>query len=149
MHVSANAEENAGVFHGNGSNFFAGAWRQIVTGVCARVDVDPGGIDVFDGSRGGIVEIGDCDFEIRLVVGGGSGIVNHGFDADLIAFFDAIAEAGNEHPVGEFPACAENVLFLIRAEKIGAVFVPEGNVMKNGTGNGVAGSVDQFRMVGK
>ena len=75
--------------------------------------------------------------------------MNHGFDANLIAFFDAIAEAGNERPVGEFAAGAENVLFLIRTEKIGPVFVPEGHVMKNRARHGVSGSVDQFRMIGE
>jgi len=33
------------------------------------------------------------------------------------------------------------VLFLVGAEKVGTVFIPESDVMKNYAGNGIAGGV--------
>ena len=73
--------------------------------------------------------------------------MNHGFDADLIVFFHVIAEAGDLRPVGEFASRAENVFFLIGAEKIGSVFIPESDVMENGARDGVARGINQFWVI--
>ena len=75
--------------------------------------------------------------------------MNHGFHADAVVFLNAIAVAGDWSPIGEFAAGAENVFFFIGAEKIGAVFVPECDVMKDNAGDCVAGCVDEMRVIGK
>ena len=39
------------------------------------------------------------------------------------------------------------MLFLIGAKKVGAVFVPEGGVVKDGSGNFVPGGIHEPRMI--
>jgi len=116
----------------------------VVAGIAATGDVHPCGIDIFHG-RGSFVlrkgGVGNGNLQKYVFVRYSGGIVNHGFDADLVAFFHAITEAGDLRPVGEFTAGAENVFFLIGAEKIRAVFIPESYVMKNDAGDGIVGGV--------
>jgi len=102
---------------------------------------------MFDGSGSGVVEIFDFDLEEGFVVGRGGGIVNHRLDADLVVFFDAIAETRNGSPIGELAAGAEDVFFLVGAEKIGAIFIPERDMMENFACDGISGGVDEMRVV--
>jgi hypothetical protein len=155
VHVASYAQQDAGIIYADRSNFFAEAGRKVVAGVAAGGYVHPCGIEVFERggrsavSRGGVSEgrIRNRNFEINVFVSCSGWIVNHGFDADLIALFHAIAETGNLCPVGEFASRTENVFFLIGAEKIGAIFIPESDVMENRAGDEVARGVNQFCMI--
>jgi len=88
-------------------------------------------------------------FQVDLVVGSAGGVVDHGVDADFVALLHAIAVPGDFHPVGQFAAGAENMLFLIGAEEIGAVGIPEGSVMEEGARDGFAVGVDKARGIGQ
>src|SRR6266478_707963 len=147
VHMAADAEEDAVVFYGDGSGVFVLAGFEIVAGVAAGLHIHPSGVDALGGSGG--VGVGNFHFEVDLVVRRAGGIVNHGLDADFISLLHAIAVAGDFHPVGELGTGSENVLFLIGAEKIGAIGVPERGVMKHDAGDGAAVGVDQARGVGE
>ncbi len=69
--------------------------------------------------------------------------MNHRFDANLIVFLNAIAETGNAGPICKFATRAENVFFLVWAEKVGPVFIPKSDMMQNCAGNGVARRIDE------
>jgi len=120
---------------------------EVVAGIATGLHVHPSGINAFGG--GGRVSIGNLHFQIDLAVGCGGGVVDHGLDANLVALLDVIAVAGDFHPVGELTASAENMFFLVGAEEIGAVGVPEGGVMEDGAGDGVTIGVDKTRGVGQ
>jgi hypothetical protein len=75
--------------------------------------------------------------------------MDHGLDADFVAHLNAIAVAGDLGPIGELAAGAEDVFLFVGAEKIGAVFVPEGRVMKHAAGHNVADGVDELWRVGE
>src|SRR5260370_26051139 len=93
------------------------------------------------------MRIGIFHCEKDVVVGRDGGVVDHGFDAYSATLLHAIAVAGDFDPVGEFAACAENVLFLIWAEKIGAIGVPERGVMEHDAGDSGAVGVNEARCV--
>src|SRR5713226_4537946 len=102
VHVAADAEEDAVVFHGHRASVFVFAGFEVVAGVAAGLHVHPGGIDAL-GCGGGVAGPGrqgvrNFYFEVDLVVGGAGGIVDHGFDADIVAFLHAVAVAGDFHP---------------------------------------------------
>src|SRR5262249_4447854 len=64
-------------------------------------------------------------------------------------FLHSITEAGDRGPVGEFAAGAENVFVLIGAEKVGTIFIPKSDVVKNCAWNGIAGNIDDSGMEGE
>ena len=149
VHVTANAEKGSAVFHDDCSVLFAIAGGQIVARIGAGFYVHPGGVDAFQfGAISGLL-VGNRDFEVDVFVRSVRWIVDHSFDADFVAHLDTITVAGDFGPIGEFAASAENVFFLIGAEKIGAVLVPESRVMKDAAGNGVAVGIDKLWGIGE
>src|SRR4029077_8240624 len=150
VHVAADAEEDAVVFHDDGAGVLVVAGFQVVARITAGLYVHPGRVDALGGGGGiGGRGVGNFHFEVDLGVGSAGGIVDHGLDADFIAVLHAIAVTGDFRPVGEFAAGAKDVLFLIGTEKIGAVSVPERRVVEHDAGDGTAVGVNEARAVGE
>ena len=150
VHVSANAEQHAVIFHGHCSGLLAFSHRNVVAGISARRHIHPRGINILDhlpDAPSARINKRDLHFEISLFIRRGSRVVHHRFDADLVVRLHAIAVAGDFGPVRHLAARAENMLFLVRAKKVRAILVPERHVMQDGPRHGVATGIHEPRMI--
>jgi hypothetical protein len=98
-------------------------------------------MNILDRCRSRVVHVRNGNLQKNPFVQRGRRIVNHGLDAYPVVFFHAIAEAGNLRPICELAARAKDVFFLVGAEEIRTIFIPESDVVKNHVVNGIARSV--------
>src|SRR6266851_1887102 len=150
VQVSTHTEQHAVVFHRYRSGLLAFPRRQVITGIAARRHIHPRGINVLDHlphAPGTRINKRDLHFEIGLVVGRGGRVVHHRLDADFVALLHAISIAGHFGPVRHLAARAENMFFLVGAEKIRAILVPERHVMKHRSRHGVPAGIHELRMI--
>ena len=148
VQVSAHSNQHAVIFHRHRSGLFAFSRRKVIAGIPASRYVHPRGINILS-RRSRITRLlkRNRDLQIRLVIRRGRWVVHHRFDADLFAFLHAISIAGDFGPVRQFAARAKNVLFLIGAEKIRAILVPERHMMQYRSRHGVPGGVHKLRVI--
>src|SRR6266446_6335411 len=113
--------------------------------MAAGLRIDPGGIVAFPvrRARGIRVLVRNADLEKNISIRSARGVVHHSFDADPVAFLNAVAVARDLNPVGHLAPSTEDMLLLVRAEKIGTILVPESGVVEEAPGYFVVICVDQ------
>src|SRR6266852_4817707 len=113
--------------------------------MAAGLRIDPGGIVAFPvrRARGIRALVRNADLEKNIFIRSVRRVVHHSFDADPVAFLNAVAVARDLNPLGHLAPGTEDMLFLVGAEKIGAILVPESGVVKDAPGYFVVVRVDQ------
>src|SRR5206468_8955987 len=132
VQMPADSEEHAVVLHDHHTGLLGFSGLYVIAGIAAGLHVHPRGIDILAGCRAafGCTLVGNRDFEIDLIVRSFRWVVDHRLDANFVALLHTVAVAGYFSPVGHLAARTEDMFFLVGAEKIGAILVPERRVME-------------------